>query len=103
MTNAELRQIAINDQNTESIVRGLVNNPVFFEFHGGIVEQIGGDSVQIFLAALLATQMGLDKSEQSRIKTMHMAGLLDCEDIARKCRDLIWEQINGGDATVGKI
>ena len=95
MTSAELKNLAINDQNTEAIVRGLVDNPVFFDFHNGIVEQVTKDSVHVFLAAVMATQMGLPKDEQSRITTMGMAGLLDCEDIARKCRDLIWLKING--------
>lgn len=95
MTNAELKNIAINDQNTEAICRGLVDNPVFFDFHHGVVEEVTGKSVHIFLAALLATQMKLDASEDSRTLTMGIVGLLDTEDIARKCRDLIWIKING--------
>ena len=97
MTQTELRNLAINDQNTEAIVRGLVNHPIFFEFHDGVVEAVTGKSVQIFLAAIMAVEMGLDASEDSRIKTMGMAALLDCEDIARQCRDLIWLQIQGED------
>jgi citrate lyase alpha subunit len=97
MSNSDLRTLAINDQNTETIVRGLVNNPIFFDFHDGIVEQVNADSVQVFLAALLATQMGLDKSDENRTLTMGIVGLLDCEDIARQCRDLIWLQIQGED------
>jgi citrate lyase alpha subunit len=93
MTNSELRTLAINDQNTETIVRGLVNNPIFFEFHHGTVEMVSKDTVQVFLAAVLALQMGLDKSEESRTLTMGIVGLLNCEDIARQCRDLIWEKI----------
>ena len=97
MTNAELKTLSINEQNTETICRNLVKHPIFFDFHNGIVEQVTGRSVQIFLAAIMAVEMGLDASEDSRIKTMGMAGLLDCEDIARKCRDLIWLQIQGED------
>lgn len=96
MTNAELKILSINEQNTETICRNLVKHPIFFEFHDGVVEAVTGKSVQIFLAAIMAVEMGLDKSEESRIKTMGMAGLLDCEDIARQCRDLIWIEINGG-------
>ena len=97
MTNAELKNLAINEQNTEAVVRGLVNNPVFFDFHEGIVEAVTADTVHVFLAALLAAQMNLDKTEENRVLTMAMAGLLDCEDIARQCRDLIWLQIQGED------
>lgn len=97
MTQTELRNLAINDQNTEAIVRGLVNHPIFFEFHDGVVEQVTKDSVHVFLAAIIAVQMGLPKDEPSRLLTMSMAGMLDCEDIARKCRDLIWLQIQGED------
>ena len=97
MTNAELKTLSINEQNTETICRNLVKHPVFFDFHDGIVEKVTGNSVQIFLAAIMAVEMGLDKSEESRIKTMGMAGLLDCEDIARQCRDLIWLEIQGED------
>ena len=95
MTQTELRMIALNDQNTETIVRNLVKHPIFFDFHDGIVEKVTGKTVQIFLAAIMAVEMGLDASEDSRIKTMGMAGLLDCEDIARQCRDLIWIEIKG--------
>ena len=97
MTNAELKNLAINEQNIESICRNLVKHPVFFDFHEGVVEAVTGKSVQTFLAAIMAVEMGLDKSEESRIKTMGMAGLLDCEDIARQCRDLIWLEIQGED------
>jgi citrate lyase alpha subunit len=97
MSNSDLRTLAINDQNTETIVRGLVNNPIFFDFHDGVVEAVTGATVQVFLAALLATQMGLDKSDENRTLTMGIVGLLDCEDIARQCRDLIWLQIQGED------
>lgn len=97
MTSAELKTLAINDQNTEAVVRGLVNNSVFFDFHDGVVEAVTKDSVQVFIAALLAAQMGLEKTEENRILTMGMAAILDCEDIARQCRDLIWLQIQGED------
>lgn len=97
MTPTDLKNLAINDQNTETICRNLVKHPIFFEFHDGIVEKVTGQTVQIFLAAIMAVQMGLDASEDSRIKTMGIVGLLDCEDIARQCRDLIWLQIQGED------
>ena len=97
MTNAELKTLSINEQNTESICRNLVKHPIFFDFHDGIVEKVTGQSVQIFLAAIIAVEMGLPKNEESRVKTMGMAGLLDCEDIARQCRDLIWLEIQGED------
>ena len=96
MSPTELKTLSINEQNTESICRNLVKHPVFFDFHDGIVEKVTGNSVQTFLAAIMAVEMGLDKSEENRIKTMGMAGILDCEDIARQCRDLIWIEINGG-------
>ena len=95
MTPTDLKNLAINDQNTEQICRGLVDHPIFFDFHDGIVEQVTKDSVHVFLAAILATQMNLDKSEESRTLTMGIVGLLDTEDIARQCRDLIWLKING--------
>ena len=97
MTPTELKNLAINDQNTESIVRNLVKHPIFFEFHDGVVEAVTADTVHVFLAALLAAQMNLDKTEENRVLTMGIVGLLDCEDIARQCRDLIWLQIQGED------
>ena len=97
MSPTELKTLSINEQNTETICRNLVKHPVFFDFHGGVVEAVTGKSVQTFLAAIMAVEMGLDKSEENRIKTMGMAGILDCEDIARQCRDLIWLEIQGED------
>lgn len=104
MTNAELIELAKTEQETEKVVRGLLNNKHFFIFVDGCGENITAEKVHIFLAAVLATSMNLPTTEEARNFTMSTIALLDCEKIAQMTRDYIKAcEDDGLSLTVGEM
>ena len=104
MTNAELSILAQTDQNSENLMRALLNNRHFFEFHNGGGDSITGKSVQTFLAAVIAVELGWENTKESFDRSMAMAALLDPNSLADKCRDFIRAQEESeGNLTVGEI
>lgn len=104
MSPTELKNLAQLDQNSETLVRVLLNHKHFFDFHSGIAENINGKSVQTFLAAVIACEMGMENNSESFERSMAMAALLDPNSLADKCRDFIFSQLNAGvEPTLGEI
>lgn len=104
MTNAELALLASTDQNSEALMRAMLNHRHFFDFHGGAGDNITGKSVQTFLAAVIAVAMGWENTQESFDKSMAMAALTKPDDLAQKCRDFIREQEQSeGNLTLGEI
>lgn len=104
MTNSELALLASTDQNSEALMRALLNHRLFFEFHNGGGDCITGKSVQTFLAAVIAVAMGWENNKESFDKSMALAALTNPDDLAQKCRDFIRSQEESeGNLTLGEI
>jgi hypothetical protein len=93
MSNDTIAEIARLDQNRESVIRALANNPVLHKHCGGIVENITGETVCDTIVDVMIA------GGESPAKVMETILACDPYALAESVRNLLLESIYGSSNT----